>query len=83
LFQLSNQDLVTVDIRFPNAVICLISALAYHGLTTQIPHYIFVAVPRTSRLPLLLKKKNFEIKESNYQHGYEKERIDDRQPSTP
>ncbi len=50
---LSNQDLVTVSLRFPNAVICLISALAYHGITTQIPHHISVAVPRTARLPSL------------------------------
>ena len=34
---ISNPDLVTVALRTPNAVICLVSALAYHNLTTQIP----------------------------------------------
>lgn len=35
---LGNPDLVTVAIRIPSGVICLISALAFHELTTQIPH---------------------------------------------
>ena len=48
---LDNPDLVTVSLRFPNAVVCLISALAYHGITTQIPHEVSVAVPRDSRVP--------------------------------
>ncbi len=50
---ISNPDLVTVSLRFPNAVLCLISALAYHDITTQIPHAVHVAVPRDSRAPSL------------------------------
>ncbi|WP_082820450.1 type IV toxin-antitoxin system AbiEi family antitoxin domain-containing protein [Desulfuromonas sp. DDH964] len=50
---IGNPDLVTVSLRFPNAVICLISALAFHGITTQIPHEVSVAVPRDSRMPSL------------------------------
>ncbi len=50
---ISNPDLVTVSIRFPNAVICLVSALAYHDITTQIPHDVSVAMPRDSRMPSL------------------------------
>ena len=50
---ISNPDLVTVGLRFPNAVICLVSALTYHEITTQIPHSVSVAVPRKSRLPSL------------------------------
>ena len=50
---ISNPDLVTVSLRFPNAVICLVSALAYHDITTQIPHAVFVAVSRGSRIPSL------------------------------
>ena len=48
-----NPDLVTVSLRFPQAVICLISALSWHGITTQIPHAVSVAVPRDARLPSL------------------------------
>ena len=50
---LSNPDLVTVSLRYPNAVICLISALSYHNITAQIPHAVSVAVPRDSRAPSL------------------------------
>src|SRR6266852_5200878 len=41
---LTNPDWVTVAIRAPNAVVCLISALAHHGMTTQVPHTIALAI---------------------------------------
>ncbi len=50
---ITNPDLVTASLRVPNAVICLISALAYHGITTQVPHEVSVAVPRRARIPRL------------------------------
>ena len=46
--ELANPDLVTVALRIPKGVICLISALAFHNLTTQIPHQIDVALPQHS-----------------------------------
>jgi predicted transcriptional regulator of viral defense system len=48
---LENPDLVTVAKRVPRGVICLISALAFHELTTQIPHEVYVAVRRASEPP--------------------------------
>ena len=48
---LSNPDLVTVALRIPNGVVCLISALAFHNITTQIPHEVYIAVERGSRPP--------------------------------
>ena len=50
---ISNPDLAAVCLRYPKAVICLISALSFHGLTTQIPHQVSIAVSRDSRLPSL------------------------------
>ena len=50
---IGNPDLVTVSLRIPNAVICLVSALAVHELTTQIPHSVDIALPRTARNPSL------------------------------
>lgn len=50
---LGNPDLVTVATRIPNGVICLISALAFHEITTQIPHEIYVALQRGSEQPRL------------------------------
>ncbi len=43
---LSNPDLVTVALKAPNGVICLISALFYHTATDEIPHKVDVAIPR-------------------------------------
>jgi predicted transcriptional regulator of viral defense system len=40
---LSHIDLVTVVKHLPKAVICLTSALSFHGLTTQIPHEVHIA----------------------------------------
>jgi len=48
---LSNQDLITVALRIPNGVVCLISALAFHDITTQVPHEVYIAVERISRPP--------------------------------
>ncbi len=50
---LSSPDLVTVALRFPRGVICLISALSFHEMTTQIPREVSVAVPRGTRMPSL------------------------------
>lgn len=48
---LGNPDLVTVATRIPGGVICLISALAFHKLTTQIPHEVHVALTRGAEEP--------------------------------
>ena len=49
----SNPDLVTVAAKIPSGVICLVSALAFHEITTQIPHEVHTALPRTARTPTL------------------------------
>lgn len=46
---LSTPDLITVATRVPNAVVCLISALAFHELTTQVPHAVDIAMPGTKK----------------------------------
>ncbi|MDZ7670087.1 MAG: type IV toxin-antitoxin system AbiEi family antitoxin domain-containing protein [Gammaproteobacteria bacterium] len=48
-----NPDLLAVATRFPKAVLCLVSALAWHDMTTQIPRRIDLAVARNARLPKL------------------------------
>jgi predicted transcriptional regulator of viral defense system len=50
---LANPDLVTVAARVPQGVLCLISALSFHELTTQVPHTIDVALERGTRKPRL------------------------------
>jgi predicted transcriptional regulator of viral defense system len=46
-------DLLTVAKKVPHAVFCLLTALAFHRLTTQVPHAVEVALPRTARVPRL------------------------------
>lgn len=48
---LGNPDLVTVSVKVPNGVVCLISALSVHELTIQIPHEVYVAIARNARPP--------------------------------
>jgi predicted transcriptional regulator of viral defense system len=51
--QVENPDLMAAATRFPHSVLCLISALDWHGITTQIPHQVHLAVERDARLPVL------------------------------
>ena len=48
---ISNPDFITVTLRAPEGVICLVSSLAFHNLTTQIPHKVWLAVKRDSAKP--------------------------------
>jgi predicted transcriptional regulator of viral defense system len=48
---LPNQSYVELAIRCPNAVICLLSALQFHNITTQLPHEIWCAIEGTTRAP--------------------------------
>ena len=49
----SDPDLFTVATRIPQGVICLVSALAIHGMTTQIPRTVEIALPRGTESPRL------------------------------
>lgn len=46
-------DLVAVATRVPRAVVCLVSALAFHDLTTEVPHEVHIALPRGTKVPRL------------------------------
>ena len=50
---LVHPDLVTVALKVPQAVICLLSALAFHELTTQIAHAIHIALGNQTEAPRL------------------------------
>ena len=50
---LGNPDLVSVALKVPNGVICLISALAHHEITTQVPHEVYVGLERGTEPPRL------------------------------
>ena len=48
---LTDVDLVTVAMRIPRAVICLVSALAFHRITTQVPHAVSIALEKGAESP--------------------------------
>jgi predicted transcriptional regulator of viral defense system len=51
--ELSNPDLVMVSTKIPQGIICLISALSFYDLTTQIPHAVYIALPNKAWQPQL------------------------------
>lgn len=48
-----NDTLLQVMQKTPNAVICLLSALQFHALTTQMPRAVWIAMPRGSHTPVI------------------------------
>ncbi|MHB1455603.1 MAG: type IV toxin-antitoxin system AbiEi family antitoxin domain-containing protein [Armatimonadota bacterium] len=57
--------------RAPNAVICLLSALRFHDLTTQNPHEIWMAIGESTRLPKAHEQgiRFFRFSETTLQYG--------------
>jgi len=51
--QNENGDLALVARRAPDAIICLLSALSYHGITTQLPFEVWIAIPHKAWTPKL------------------------------
>ncbi len=70
---LQYRDLVTAAISIPKARICLISALSYHEITTQIPHEVYCALPRNSHKPKLAYPpvRYFSFSDGAYKEGSE------------
>jgi predicted transcriptional regulator of viral defense system len=74
----SNPDLTVIALRYPNAVVCLVSALSFHGITTQIPHEVSLAISRDSRSPSsdYPPLQVHQFTEEAYQAGIEEHAID-------
>lgn len=71
-------DLITVAAKVPDGVICLISALSFHGITTEVPHEVYLAVrhgkeqPRLDYPPLRV----FRFSEETISAGVEKHKLE-------
>ena len=48
-----HHDLVVAMSSLPRSVVCLTSALQFHGIGTQLPAEVWLAVPRGTRVPRL------------------------------
>lgn len=83
LYRLANMreaehpDLAVVAARAPNAAVCLISALSYHGITTQIPSSVNLAVPRGSynRVKLSIPVSLYRFDPKTFDQGLETHRV--------
>jgi len=75
---LKNPDLATVAASIPGAVVCLISALAFHEMTTQIPHEVHVALRRGAEPPRIKDPplRIFWFTGNSFTKGIETRRLD-------
>jgi predicted transcriptional regulator of viral defense system len=48
-----HQALIEVCGRVPKAVLCLLTALQYHHIGTQMPHQVWIALPQGTQTPSL------------------------------
>jgi predicted transcriptional regulator of viral defense system len=48
-----HHSLAVVAAVAPRAAICLLSALSFHGIGTQLPHRVWIAIDRRARRPTL------------------------------
>jgi predicted transcriptional regulator of viral defense system len=77
--EFSNPDLAVVARKAPDAVVCLISAVAFHGITTQVPRAVYLAVPRGSYAGLRVRTppvKIYRFDVATFDQGIETHRID-------
>ena len=70
-------DLALVAARAPDAAVCLISALAYHDITTQIPSTVHLAVPRGSYhgITLSIPVTVYRFDPKTFDKGLETQRV--------
>lgn len=75
---LGNPDLITIANKIPDGVICLISALDFHGMTTQIPHEVYVAISRNRPTPRqdYPPTRVFRFSGKAFSEGVERPRVD-------
>src|SRR5471030_3032119 len=70
--------MVLAAAAIPSAVICLLSALSFHNIGTQLPHQVWVAVPRGTRIPRLSHPplKAVRISPSMFSQGIERHQLE-------
>lgn len=73
-----HHDLVLASTAVPSSVISLLSALRFHNVGTQLPHQVWIAVTRGTRVPRLRHPplKVVRISPSMFSHGIERHRLE-------
>jgi predicted transcriptional regulator of viral defense system len=72
------QDILEVAVKVPKGVLCLLSALRFHDLTTQNPFEVWLAIENGMRIPKVetVPVKFFRFAPNVYQTGIETHRIE-------
>ena len=72
------QSILEVAARAPQGVLCLLSALQFHNLTTQTPFEIWLAIPRASHIPKIesVQTRVFRFAPKVYSSGVETREIE-------
>jgi predicted transcriptional regulator of viral defense system len=72
------QSILEIAAKMPSAVLCLLSALRFHDLTTQNPFEIWIAIPRGTRYPRPTgtRTRVFRFADNVYDAGIEKHILD-------
>lgn len=70
-------DIVAVARRVPRAVVCLVSALEFHGIGTQVPAAVHIALPRSVRAPRIdaPRVQVFTMTEASFEAGIEEHEL--------
>jgi predicted transcriptional regulator of viral defense system len=73
-----HSQLAEIATRVPRSVFCLLSALDFHGLTTEIPHELWIAIPEKARPPKIEYPplRIVQFSEAAYRFGIETHTID-------
>lgn len=72
------QSFLEIAARVPQGVLCLLSALRFHDLTTQNPFEIWLAIPRASHIPKIefVQTRIFRFAPQVYSAGIETHEIE-------
>jgi len=71
-------SLVEVTKRVPHAIVCLLSALQIHELTTEAPHAVWILIDRHARMPKIAYPKLEVVRASGLarEHGVESRMVE-------
>lgn len=71
-------SIAQVGKRVPHAIVCLLSALQIHGLTTEVPHAVWVLIDRQARMPKLSYPKLKVVRASGAarEHGVQSQAVE-------
>lgn len=74
----ANETLISVSASIPKGVVCLLSALQFHEITTQLPMKTWVAIERNSSVPKAIEDsvKLVRLSGASFTEGIEEQQLD-------